>query len=92
MPALADRCLSHLTRQSAGTQNNRLLVAECNHETGLHMAACLERELNVSTETMLIQEIEENPGRALRRLKTIDLVVCGFNIWKSSRPPCRTLR
>ncbi|GAB6906485.1 putative transcriptional regulator [Desulfosarcina cetonica] len=76
---VTDRFLSHLACQSAGMQNDRLLVVECNHETGLHMAACLERELNVSTETMLIQEIEENPRRALRRLKTIDLVVCGFN-------------
>ncbi|BBO82350.1 hypothetical protein DSCO28_29160 [Desulfosarcina ovata subsp. sediminis] len=76
---VADRFLSHLACQSAGTQSNRLLVVECNHETGLHMAAFLERELNVSTEMMLIQEIEENPRLALQRLKTIDLVVCGFN-------------
>lgn len=76
---VADRFLSHLAFQSAEPQSHHLLVVECNHETGLHMAACLERELNVSTETMLIQEIEENPRRALQRLKTIDLVVCGFN-------------
>jgi DNA-binding transcriptional regulator YhcF (GntR family) len=76
---IADRFLSRLACQSVKGESHRILVVECNRETGQHLAECLEQELTVSTEVMLIQEIEQTPGRARRRLKEFDLVVCGFN-------------
>jgi DNA-binding transcriptional regulator YhcF (GntR family) len=76
---VADRFLSRLACQPLEKEHPRILVVECNHETGVHMAACLEKELKAGMEVMLIQEIEENPRFARRRLKGFDLVVCGFN-------------
>lgn len=76
---IADRFLSRLACQPMEDQDRRLLVVECNQETGIHMAACLEQELMVNTEIMLIQDIEENPRLALRKLRGVDLVACGFN-------------
>ena len=62
-----------------GEGGTRVLVVECNRETGEHLAQSLERELDVRAEVVLIQEIEQDPGRTRQRLEGIDLVVCGFN-------------
>jgi len=55
---VADRFLSRLYYKQAKNDEHRILVVECNRETGQHLAECLERELEVSTEVMLIQEVE----------------------------------
>lgn len=77
---VVDRFLNHVASLPPNTISvRRLLVVECNHETGIHIAGCLKKELKVQTKVMLIQEIEENPIYAKRQLREIDLVVCGFN-------------
>ncbi len=76
---VADRFMSRLACQPVRDQHHRLLIVECNHETGIHIAARLEKELRVRTQVMLIQDIEKDPRLARRRLNHVDLVVCGFS-------------
>jgi DNA-binding transcriptional regulator YhcF (GntR family) len=76
---ISDRFLSRLSYKQSKSDEHRILVVECNRETGLHLAECLEKELKVSTEVMLIQEVEKNSISVKRLLNSFDLVVCGFN-------------
>lgn len=76
---VAESFLSRLSCEPMKNGEYRILVVECNRETGEHLAKGLEQELKVSTEVTLIQEIEKNPAHTQRLLKGFDLVVCGFN-------------
>ena len=76
---VAESFLNRLSCEPMKSGEYRILVVECNRETGEHLARCLEQELKVSTGVMLIQEIEKNPARTHRLLKGFDIVVCGFN-------------
>jgi hypothetical protein len=71
--------LSRLAYRPMKSGEHRILVVECNRETGEHLAKCLKQELKLSARVMLIQEIEKNPAHTQRLLKEFDLVVCGFN-------------
>ena len=54
-------------------------MVECNLETGLEVAASLQRELGVQAGVELIQDLERNPEQAMKLLEGVDLAVCGFN-------------
>ena len=76
---VCDHCLGLAAGLDPDISSARVLVVECNQETGLEMAAALERELGVTASVELIQQVEQDPQRALGLVREMDLVVCGFN-------------
>ncbi|MBU1275275.1 MAG: GntR family transcriptional regulator [Proteobacteria bacterium] len=83
----------HVLAQPVSMAGRRVLVVECNQETLDRLAGELEQELGAETRRVLIQDLEQEPGLALRLGQEADLVVCGFNHLEEFRraaPGCPT--
>ena len=76
---VCDHCLGLAAGLAVDISRAKLLVVECNLETGREMADALERELGAGARVELIQDLEQAPERAMELLEDVDLVVCGFN-------------
>jgi GntR family transcriptional regulator len=61
------------------SQDRRILVVDCNHETINDISDVLRRELSVQVTGLLIQDLQENVHRTSELLSGVDLIVCGFN-------------
>ena len=79
MEEVCDHCLGLAARLEADIKSARVLVVECNLETGREIAASLLRELGITAGVRLIQDVEQNPEQALELVREMDLIVCGFN-------------
>lgn len=76
---LTDFFLTRLSTYFASPKGRCILVVDCNHEAMEDISNTLKKELEVETESVLIQTLEKNPNKAPDYLKGKDLVVCGFN-------------
>lgn len=71
--------LDYLGAAPLGLKASKLVVVECNLPTGAKIADALESELGVSTDLVLIQDIESDPPKLPAIFHEADLVVTGFN-------------
>lgn len=71
--------MNQLSTYSVDVSSSRVLVVDCNKEAVDHICTALEDELDVQTEGVTIQSLEEDPARAMEILADKDLVVCGLN-------------
>jgi DNA-binding transcriptional regulator YhcF (GntR family) len=76
---ISDFFLTHLSLYGTSPTGRRVLVIDCNEGTVGDISNAIRKELEVETEGVLIQTLEQNPDKISQYLEEKDLVVCGFN-------------
>ncbi|MCF8070275.1 MAG: GntR family transcriptional regulator [Desulfobacterales bacterium] len=79
---IADSFLNRLTSYTASIKP-KVLVIWCNKDTISDIRKALENELNVDTEGVMLQKLEENPKLVASYFSDIDLIVCGIDFLES---------
>ncbi|OPY84360.1 MAG: HTH-type transcriptional repressor YtrA [Smithella sp. PtaU1.Bin162] len=71
--------LSRLSTLPASIMNKRILIVDCNDGVINYLCQKILQECGVKATGVLIQELEKDPIGAESLVKSIDLIVCGFN-------------
>jgi DNA-binding transcriptional regulator YhcF (GntR family) len=76
---IAEHFMDRLSALTADVSKKRIVVVDCNDEIVQYLCDLLSKTFGVSSQGILIQEIEADRTSARGLLNDKDLIVCGFN-------------
>jgi len=75
-----DLFITELLKKSKDGQNGgTIILIDCNYEVLEALDKKIKARCKVESHLMLIQDVEEFPGKFMRRAKGSDLIICGMN-------------
>jgi DNA-binding transcriptional regulator YhcF (GntR family) len=77
---ICNHFVTGLLKKELGPEKaKKVVLIDCNYEVLETLDQQIKQEIDIESHCMLIQDIESQPGRFLKRARNYDLVLCGMN-------------